>query len=112
MAGPHHTNAHNAIFGEGFESCPETGLPYENGSGALSKEQQTVSFLREAGRELDMPRLGECCQQTGREYECGSGALSKKAQTAIFLREASPEAKAARIAAFDALVAAIPAGRA
>jgi hypothetical protein len=75
------------IFGEGCEYCPETGRPYERGSGALSKEAQTANFVRERDRFADMPKHGERCLQTGREFECGRGALTKTRQTELFLRE-------------------------
>jgi hypothetical protein len=75
------------IFGEGCEYCPETGRPFERGSGALSKEQQTASFVRDRDRLADMPKPGERCPQTAREFECGRGALTKTRQTANFLRE-------------------------
>jgi hypothetical protein len=41
----------NNLFGHGFERCPETGRPYEVGSGALSKEEQTRNFIRERARD-------------------------------------------------------------
>jgi hypothetical protein len=104
------TEAH--MFGHDAERCPETGRMFEQGSGALSREQQTANFLREAGRAADIPKEGERCVQTGREYECGSGAGPKTAQTARFLDEVSPAEKAQRKEAFDALVAAIPQGQA
>jgi hypothetical protein len=41
----------NNIFGHGFDRCPETGRPYECGSGVLSKEEQTRNFIRERDRD-------------------------------------------------------------
>jgi hypothetical protein len=41
-------------LGEEIQRCPRTGRAYENGSGALSHEQQTANYLREAVRD-DMP---------------------------------------------------------
>jgi hypothetical protein len=75
------------IFGEGTEYCEHTGMPFERGLGALSKEAQTANFIRERDRLADMPKPGERCTQTGREYECGSGAHTKTRQTELFLRE-------------------------
>lgn len=138
--------ADHLIFGTDYKTCPVTGRPYEQGSGALPHEQQTANYVREAGIEADKPnyetddgartrvrrqmeRSGastkeietalknvvggpECCPQTGRPYECGSGAITKTAQTRNFLNELTPAEKAQRQTAFDALVAAAPAGQA
>jgi hypothetical protein len=86
-------NSDKLVFGLGEEiqRCPKTGRAYEVGSGALSHEQQTANFVREAARFGDMPKDGECCPKTGRFYEFGSGALTKTLQSALFVREASPE---------------------
>ena|ERR1700674_3262239 len=92
-------------LGEEIQRCPKTGRAYEVGSGALSREQQTANYLREAARGDDMPTDGEQCAQTGRFFECGSGALSKTAQTKIFLDQLLPDEKAARETAFHALKA-------
>ena len=100
------------MFGHDAERCPETGRMFEQGSGALPREQQTANYVRERDRLADMPKPGERCLQTGREFECGPGALTKTRQSAIFLSELSPADKARRQAAFDALVAATPAGQA
>jgi hypothetical protein len=94
------------------ERCPRTGRIYEDGSGALSKEEQTALFEREAAIAADMPKLGERCPQTGRPYERSIGALSKMRQTANFLAELSPAAKVQRKADADALAAVEPAGSA
>jgi hypothetical protein len=101
----------NNIFGHGFERYPQTGLPYEQGSGALSKEEPTANFIRALDRAA-MPKEGERCLQTGREFECGSGAAPRSVQTARFLEEASSTDKAQRKPAFDSLVVATPAGQA
>ena len=100
-------NSDRLVFGLGEEiqRCPKTGRAFERGSGALSHEQQSANFVREAAHTADMPKDGERCPKTGRFYEFGRGALTKAAQTAMFLREASPEeAKSddARSAAIDA----------
>jgi hypothetical protein len=84
-----------AMFGHDAQRCPETGRLFEQGSGALSHEQQTANYLREAGRSADMPKPGECCPQTGREYETGSGCLTSMSQTRLFIEAMSPEQKAA-----------------
>jgi hypothetical protein len=73
------------IFGEGCEYCAKTGRPFEQGAGALTKEQQTANFLREAAALADMPKPGEVCPQTGQAYETGSGAQTKTRQTQGFL---------------------------
>jgi hypothetical protein len=83
------------IFGEGCEYCPQTGRPFEQGVGALTKEQQTANFLRDRHFAADMPKPGEICGRTSRPYEVGSGCLTKTAQTAAFLREANPVKAAA-----------------
>ncbi|MEH2546660.1 hypothetical protein V1283_003305 [Bradyrhizobium sp. AZCC 2262] len=82
-----------AIFGEAPERCPETGRAFETGFGALSKEQQTASFIRDRDRAGDMPIDGEACPQTGRAFEVGSGAQTRTLQTARFLREETSEVK-------------------
>jgi hypothetical protein len=107
-------NTDKLVFGLGEEiqRCPKTGRAYEVGSGALSREQQTANYVREAARAADMPRDGEQCPQTGRFYEFGSRALTKTAQTKIFLSELLPEDQAAREAAFHKLVAMPTAGAA
>jgi hypothetical protein len=94
------------------ERCPRTGRIYEDGSGALSKEEQTALFMREAAIAADMPHSGEFCPQTGRQYEIGGGAQTKTQQTERFLDELSPAAKAQRQAAANALFAIEPSGRA
>ena len=95
------------------ERCPHTGRPYEDGSGALPKEEQTALFLRDAAiAALDMPREGEVCPQTGRQFEVGLGARTRAQQTERFLAELPAEAKADRQAAANALFAIEPAGRA
>src|SRR6266481_4633254 len=86
------THLDNIMFGVGHERCPETGRPYECGSGALSKEQQTANYVRERDHLADMPKEGEVCPQTGREYECGSGCGTKSNQTRAFIAEL-PEAE-------------------
>jgi len=109
------TNSENLVFNLGDDvtaRCPATGRLFEAGSGALPHEQQTANFVRERDRGADMPKAGETCVQTGREFECGRGCLPKSAQTAQFLNELSPADLAQRKAAFDALVAATPAGAA
>jgi hypothetical protein len=109
-------NSESSVFSLGDPDvtarCPATGRLYEVGSGALSHEQQSENFIRQATASGDRPREGERCAQTGREFECGSGALPKTAQTRRFLSELPPEQQAARKAAFEALVAAEPAGQA
>jgi hypothetical protein len=101
------------IFGEGFERCPRTGRPYESGSGALSKDQQTALFVHQAALQaVEMPREGERCVHTGRLYESGSGCLSKQQQTTAFLNELPQSVKDERAANAAALAAAAPAGRA
>ena len=94
------------------ERCAVTGRIFENGSGALSHEEQTAMFSREQAVADDMPREGETCVQTGRPYEWGVGALTKTLQTARHLAELSPAAMAERQASFEALKAVEPAGRA
>lgn len=94
------------------ERCPRTGRIYEDGSGALSKEEQTALFLRDAWIEADMPKPGECCVQTGRPFQIGSGARTRTEQTERFLAELPPAAQAERQAAANALFAIEPAGRA
>jgi hypothetical protein len=69
--------------------CPRTLRLYEAGSGALSHEQQTALFVREASLAGDMPRHGECAPD-GRPYETGRGCLTKTAQRAMWAREADP----------------------
>ena len=98
-------------LGEEIQRCPRTGRAYEKGSGALSHEQQTALYVREAVRD-DMPLEGERCVQTGREFECGHGAPSKAAQTRAFLAAASPADKAQRATAAAVLNAAKPSGSA
>ncbi|KJC59900.1 hypothetical protein UP10_14485 [Bradyrhizobium sp. LTSPM299] len=109
-------NSEGLVFNLGRDAnhprCKVTGRPYEVGSGALPHEQQTANFVRERGRLADMPKDGEVCAQTGRLFETGSGCLPKAAQTRTFLSELSPDDKTQRKAAFDALVAAEPAGKA
>jgi len=100
------------VFGQGFERCPKTGRPFERGSGALSKAEQTARFIREAAAEADKPKRGERDLQTGREFDCSVGALPKSVQTARFLDQLSPAQKALRRANFEALVAIAPAGSA
>jgi hypothetical protein len=101
------------VFGEGFERCPKTGCPYETGSGALSKEQQTALFMHQAVlAAVEMPKEGERCMHTGRFYETGSGCLSKAAQTNAFLNALPQSVKDERRANAEALAAAAPAGRA
>jgi hypothetical protein len=39
------------VFGENAERCKFTGRIFEQGHGALSREEQTQIFLREAGLE-------------------------------------------------------------
>jgi hypothetical protein len=73
------------IFGQGCEYCPQTGRPFEQGVGALTKEEQTANFLRERHFAADMPKPGEVCPQTGQPYEYGSGAQTKTRQTENFL---------------------------
>ena len=85
------------------QRCPVTSRPYEDGSGALSHEEQTALFIREAAIAADMPHEGECCLQTGRRYEVGAGAFPKSVQTAHFLNEMPAEFKAQRQAAFEKL---------
>jgi hypothetical protein len=92
--------------------CPRTGRIYEDGSGALSHEEQTAMFLRQQAIANDMPREGEYCPQTGRPYQCCSGALTKTQQTAAFLAELPPAAIAERQAAANALAAVEPEGHA
>jgi hypothetical protein len=110
MADP--TNSDNLVFGEDHERCSISGRPYENGSGALSKEAQTANFLREAGRSADMPKPGEVCAQTGRAFDTGPGAQTRTAQSARFLSELPEEQKAERRANAEALFATTPAGSA
>jgi hypothetical protein len=105
-------NQPHQVFGVDCEFCPETGRPYEVGSGSLPHAQQTVNFVRERDMAADMPTEGETCAQTGRPFECGSGALSKAAQTRIFLSELPPEQKAQRASAAAALATVEPSGRA
>jgi hypothetical protein len=100
------------VFGHDAARCPTTGRFFENGSGALPRNEQTAMFLREQAIEADRPKEGDSCPQTGRAYECGVGALSKTRQTEIFLGELSPAAKAQRQASANALAAIEPAGRA
>jgi hypothetical protein len=100
------------VFGVGHEKCPITGRPYEVGIGSASKDRQTANFIADRDASLDRPKEGERCPQTGREFEVGSGSLSKAAQTARFLSEQTPAEKAQRVAAFEALNAAEPAGKA
>lgn len=100
----------NNIFGQGFETCPETGRPYEVGSGALPNEEQTANFVRERDWRADLPKPGETCPQTGRAFECGSGAHTKTMQTERFLSELPPGERARRKANAQALFAATPAG--
>jgi hypothetical protein len=100
------------IFGEGYECCPQTGRPYEQGVGSLSHEQQTLNFLRDRHFAADMPVDGEQCPQTGRFYEIGSGALSRTAQSRLFLQDLSPAQKKQRAEAAAALNAIPPAGSA
>ena len=103
---------HRLCSGVKVERCPRTGRVFEDGSGALSREQQTANFVREAAIAADMPRDGERCSQTGRFYECGSGALPKSMQTANFIDQLPPERKARRRANAEKLMAAEPAGKA
>ena len=67
--------------------CPVTNRPYEDGCGALSRQEQSSIFVREAEWSADMPQEGEVCPQTGRKFEIGSGALPKTLQTANFLKD-------------------------
>jgi hypothetical protein len=92
--------------------CPVTNREFEDGSGALSHEEQTAMFVREAGLVEDLPTDGERDPQTGRLYEVGSGALPRSLQTERFLAELPPEQRVQRQANADALFAAEPAGRA
>jgi hypothetical protein len=39
------------VFGHDVEFCPQTGRPYEKGSGSHTKEQQTARFLAELSPE-------------------------------------------------------------
>ena len=94
------------------ECCPITGRFFENGFGALPRQEQTAMFLRERAIANDMPREGESCPQTGRPYDCSVGALWKTLQTANFLAELSPAAKVQRQANANALFAVEPVGRA
>jgi hypothetical protein len=110
QGGPHKHEA--LVFGADAERCPTTGRFFENGSGALPRNEQTQMFLRQQAIEHDRPKEGESCPQTGRPYQCGVGALSKTQQTANFLSELSPAAKAQRQASANALAAVEPAGRA
>jgi len=72
------------VYGAGAERCEITGRIFENGSGALPREQQTAMFLREAAVARDMPSEGERCPETNIPFEVGSGALTRARQTANF----------------------------
>ena len=100
------------VFGHDAARCPMTGRFFENGSGALPRNEQTQMFLREQAIEEDRPKEGESCPQTGRPYSAGSGALPKSVQRLNFLSELSPALKAQRQASANALAAIEPAGRA
>jgi hypothetical protein len=73
------------IFGQGVEYDEITGRPFEQGVGALTKEQQRANFLREAAALADMAKPGEICPLTLQPYEYGSGAQTKAQQTHNFL---------------------------
>jgi hypothetical protein len=89
LAGIHH---HLTPPGQAVARCPRTNRAYEQGSGALSHEQQTENYVREAQIAADMPKEGERCVQTGREFMVGVGALPRTIQTANFFREPEMEA--------------------
>jgi hypothetical protein len=109
---PEGPNSANLVFGADCELCPVTGRHYEQGSGALSHEQQTANFVREADIAAVMPKHGDVCPQTGRTYETGYGCGSKAWQTRQFLAELPPEQQEQRKAAAQVLHDAEPAGRA
>jgi hypothetical protein len=88
------------------ERCPATGRLFENGSGALPRDEQTAMFLREQAAEIDRPKEGESCPQTGRPYDCSIGARPKSEQSAVFLQQLSPADQARRRADFEALTSA------
>jgi hypothetical protein len=98
-------DAYVLCSGEPVELCPKTGRVYERGSGALSREEQSRNFIRDAAIAADMPKPDERCLQTGRPYEVGVGARPKSFQTANFLAELPAEAKAERQANFEKLKA-------
>jgi TPR repeat protein len=111
-----HANQEKHVFSLGDPNvtarCPKTGRLYEAGSGALSHEQQTANYVREAAAAGDMPRDGEQCLQSGKFYETGSGCHTKAIQSRRFLNELSPEEKAQCVAAAAALAAVTPSGQA
>jgi hypothetical protein len=85
---PIHEHNPVAVFGEGFERCLVTNRPFEVGSGALPRDQQTANFIAAAAYAADLPKLGEICARTGRNFETGHGCQTKTMQTARFLSEA------------------------
>jgi hypothetical protein len=88
---PVHEHNPVAIYGEGFERCPVTDRPFEVGSGALPKDQQTANYIAAAAYAADLPKPGEICARTGKTFEIGHGCQTKTMQTARFLRELSPD---------------------
>jgi hypothetical protein len=106
------TEAEKQMFGHDAVRDPVTGYVFEQGEHALPRAEQAAQFLRQARLADDMPKEGERCAQTGREFECGSGAHPKTVQTRLFQSQLPPQQQASRKAAFDALVAAEPAGKA
>ena len=83
------TMTEKLIYGHDAVRDPISGRVFEQGLHAESKEVQAAAFAKEAARDGDMPRHGECAPD-GRAYETGAGCLTKSAQRASWARAADP----------------------
>jgi hypothetical protein len=97
---------------EPIERDEKTGRPFERGSGAQSRAEQSARFAREQTAEDDRPKEGESCPYSGRPFDCSIGALPKSVQTEQFFNELPDEVKAEWFARAEKLAATVPAGRA
>jgi hypothetical protein len=112
----------NGVLGgseQAVPRCPKTQRRYELGHGALSFEEQSAMFIRDAAIKADTPtdsgfphHIRPRCPQTNREYECGPGAQTRAQQSARFLEELPDDLKAQRRADFEKLRDTPTAGRA